>query len=176
MATELTLTTERIDDWVLLIHVLLRLNLPEILDRHIPCHWVQEGLRWGWVAMIWLAHIVSQGDHRKLSVRDWVRQAHDTLERVTGQDIRDTDFTDDRLTIVLRELSKPQYWHAIERDRGQHTIRVYDLEQKRVRVDATTVSGYHTGGEALPIAPDASLSKCGIRSPRWFATSWTSPR
>jgi transposase len=147
MATELTLTTERIDDFVLLIHVMLRLNLPEILDRHIPRHWFQEGLSWGWVAMIWLAHIVSQGDHRKLTVRDWVRQAHDTLERVTGQNIRDTDFTDDRLTIVLRELSKPQYWHAVERDLGQHTIRVYDLEQKRVRVDATTVSGYHAGGE-----------------------------
>ena len=146
MATELTLTTERIDDFVLLIHVMLRLNLPAILDRHIPRHWFQEGLSWGWVATIWLAHILSQGDHRKLTVRDWVRQAHDTLERATGQTIRDTDFTDDRLTIVLRELSKPEYWHAIERDLGQNIIRVYDLEQKRVRVDATTVSGYHTGG------------------------------
>ena len=43
-------------------------------------------------------------------------------------------------------MSKPPYWHAIEQDLGQHTIRVYDLEQKRVRVDATTVSGYHAGG------------------------------
>jgi len=148
MATELTLTTERIDDFVLLIHVMLRLNLPEILDRHIPRHWFQQGLSWGWVATIWLAHILSQGDHRKLTVRDWVRQAHDMLERATGQNIRDTDFTDDRLTIVLRELSQPAYWHAIERELGQHTIRVYDLEQRRVRLDATTVSGYHAGGEA----------------------------
>jgi transposase len=147
MATELTLITERIDDFVLLIHVMLRLSLPEILDRHIPRHWFQEGLSWGGVATIWLAHIVSQGDHRKLTVRDWVRQAHDTLERVIGQSIRDTDFTDDRLTIVLRELSKPAYWHAIEHELGQRTIRVYDLEQKCARVDATTVSGYHEGGE-----------------------------
>jgi transposase len=94
--------------------------------------------------MTWLAHILSQGDHRKLTVRDWVRQAHHTLERVTGLSIRDTDFTDDRLTIGLRELSKPQYGYAIERDWGQKTIRVYDLEPKRVRVDATTGSGYHT--------------------------------
>jgi transposase len=148
MTTELTFTTERIDDFVLLLHVMLRLNLPEILDRHLPRHWLQAGLSWGWVATIWLAHILSQGDHRKLTVRDWVRQAHDTLERVTGQSIRDTDFTDDRLTIVLRKLSQPAYWHAIERDLGQHTLRVYDLDPKRVRVDATTVSGYHTGGEA----------------------------
>jgi transposase len=146
MATELPLTTERVDDFVLLIHVMLQLNLPEILDRHLPRHWLQAGLSWGWVATVWLAHIISQGDHRKLTVRDWVRQAHDTLERATGQTIRDTDFTDDRLTIVLRELSQPTYWHAIEQDLGQRTIRVYDLEQKRVRVDATTVSGYHAGG------------------------------
>lgn len=147
MATELTLTTERIDDVVLLIHIMLRLSLPEILDRQLPRHWLQEGLSWGWVATIWLAHIVSQGDHRKLTVRDWVAQAREALERVTGKSIRDTDFTDDRLTIVLRELSHPAYWHAIERELGQATIRVYDLEQKCVRVDATTVSGYHAGGE-----------------------------
>jgi transposase len=100
------------------------------------------------VATIWLAHIISQGDHRKLTVRDWVRQAQHSLERATGQPIRDTDFTDDRLTIVLRELSQPAYWQAIERELGQHTLRVYHLESKRVRVDATTVSGYHIGGEA----------------------------
>ena len=146
MSTDLTILTERIDDFVLLIQVMLRLNLPTLLDCHLPRHWLQEGLSWGWVATIWLAHIVSQGDHRKLTVRDWVRQAHDTLERVTGQDIRDTDFTDDRLTIVLRELSQPTTWQAIERELGQTTLRVYDLTAQCVRLDATTVSGYHTGG------------------------------
>jgi transposase len=148
MNTELDITTERIDDFVLLINMMMRLNLPAILDRHLPRHWLQQGLSWGWVVTIWLAHILSQGDHRKLTVRDWVRQAHTSLERVTGLSIRDTDFTDDRLTIVLRELSKPAYWHVIECDLGQNTIRVYDLEQDTVRVDATTVSGYHTVGEA----------------------------
>jgi transposase len=148
MNTELQIITERIDDFVLLLQVMMRLNLPVILDRHLPRHWLQQGLSWGWVATIWLAHIISQGDHRKLTVRDWVRQAHTTLERVTGLSIRATDFTDDRLTIVLRELSKPSYWHAIECDLGQNTIRVYDLEPETVRVDATTVSGYHRVGEA----------------------------
>ena len=38
MDTELTLITERIDDFVLLLHVMRRLNLPEILDRHLPRH------------------------------------------------------------------------------------------------------------------------------------------
>jgi transposase len=130
---------------VLLIKMMMRMGLPAILDRHIPRHWLQEGLSWGWVATIWLAHIMSQGDHRKLTVRDWVRQAHTMLEETTGLSIRDADFTDDRLTIVLRELSKPEYWHLIERDVSRSTVRVYDLSVKRVRVDATTVSGYHSG-------------------------------
>jgi len=147
MDTEPNIITEQVDDFVLLIQVMMRLGLPAIMDRHIPRHWLQEGLSWGWVATIWLAHIISQGDHRKLTVRDWVRQAHTTLEETTGLEIRDVDFTDDRLAIVLRELSKPEYWRAIERELSQNTVRVYDLSSKCVRVDATTISGYHAGGE-----------------------------
>jgi transposase len=147
MDNQLTLTTERIDDLVLLIHVMLQVQLPDLLDRHLPRHWLQQGLSWGWVSTIWLAHILSQGDHRKLTVREWVAQAQETLQSITGRSIRDTDFTDDRLTIVLRQLSKPEYWHQIEKDFAQNAVRVYDLAQKQVRLDATTVSGYHTGGE-----------------------------
>ena len=147
MDTELKIITERVDDFVLLIKLMMRLRRPEILDQHIPRHWLQKGLSWGWVATIWLAHIISEGDHRKLTVRDWAKQAHTTLEETTNLEIRDTDFTDDRLTIVLRELSKFEYWQAIEQDLSRNTIRVYDLSSDRVRVDATTISGYHSGGE-----------------------------
>src|SRR5213080_1603715 len=137
MKEELSLTTERIDDFVVLLALMQQMDLPAILDRHLPRHWLQQGLSWGWTASIWLAHIVSQGDHRKLTVRDWVRQAHSTLEQVSGLDIRETDFTDDRLTIVLRHLSHTTRWQAIEQELGEHVIRV----------DATTVSGYRNGGE-----------------------------
>ena len=147
MKEELSLTTERIDDFVVLLAIMQQMDLPGIFDRHLPRHWLQQGLSWGWTATIWLAHIVSQGDHRKLTVRDWVRQAHSTLEQVTGLDIRETDFTDDRLTLVLRHLSNVTRWHAIEQELGQHLIRVYDLEEQAIRVDATTVSGYREGGE-----------------------------
>ncbi len=144
--SELTITTERIDDVVLRIELMKQIDLPNLLDRHLPRHWLQQGLSWGWVTTIWLAHILSQGDHRKLTVRDWVRQAHTTLEQVTGLSIRDTDFTDDRLAIVLRLLSKPDAWSAVEQDLGQTLIRVYDLTKAPVRLDATAVSGYHAGG------------------------------
>lgn len=147
MKEDLSITTERIDDFVVLLRLMQQMELPGILDRHLPRHWLQQGLSWGWTATIWLAHIVSQGDHRKLTVRDWVRQAHSTLEQVTGLDIRETDFTDDRLTIVLRHLSDATRWQGIEQDLGEHLVRVYELEEQPIRVDATTVSGYRDGGE-----------------------------
>src|ERR1700694_1749755 len=148
MENEFTVISERIDDFVLLIKLMMRLGLPGILDQHLPRHGLQEGLSWGWLATIWLAHIVSRGDHRKLTVRDWVRQAHHTLEDTTGLSIRETDCTDDRLTIVLRLVSKPKHWQAIERDLGQNTIRIYELRPERVRLDATTLSGYHEGTDS----------------------------
>src|SRR5258708_28224394 len=132
MDDQFIVTTERIDDLVLLLHVMLQVQLPDLLDRHLPRHWLQQGLSWGWVTTIWLAHILSQGDHRKLTVREWVAQAHETLESVTGLNIRATDFTDDRLTIVLRQLSKPDYWHALEGDFAQNAVRLYNLAQQRV--------------------------------------------
>src|SRR5437764_2713496 len=147
MKEELQITSERIDDFVVLLALMQQMDLPGILDRQLPRHWLQQGLSWGWTASIWLAHIISQGDHRKLTVRDWVRQAHDMLEQITGLEIRETDFTDDRLTIVLRHLSDAAHWQAIEQELGQHLVRVYDLEEQPIRVDATTVSGYRNGGE-----------------------------
>lgn len=144
MNTELTITTERIDDFPLLLAVMQGLGLPEILDRHLKRHGLHEGLSWGWLAVIWLAHILSQGDHRKLPVQGWVRQAQATIIRITGLcELTELDFTDDRLTKLLARLSQPEVWQAIEQEVGANLIRVYELPTQRVRLDATTVSGYH---------------------------------
>ncbi len=138
-----TVINERVDDLPLLIKLIMSMGVHEVLDRYIPRHWHQRGLSWGWVAVIWLAHIISQGDHRKLTVRDWVANAHTTLEKTTGLDIRDTDFTDDRLTILLRHLSDLEAWHKIETDLGSKIMSVYKIKSKVLRCDATTVSGNH---------------------------------
>lgn len=143
MTHEVDVTVERIDDFVLLLHMMMQMKLPAMLDQHLPSHWRQQGLSWGWVTTIWLAHIVSQGDHRKVTVREWVQQAHQTLEKVTGLTIRETDFTDDRLAIVLKHLSQPERWQGLEAALSGRLMRVYELPQEVVRVDTTTVSGYH---------------------------------
>ena len=151
MNTELTITTERIDDFPLLLAVMQRLRLPEILDRHLKRHGLHEGLSWGWISTIWLAHILSQGDHRKLPVQSWVEQAQETIVRITDlTELTALDFTDDRLTTLLARLSRPAIWEAIEQEVGESLIRVYELPTARIRLDATTVSGYHADpGSAL---------------------------
>lgn len=147
MNTDLTITTERIDDFPLLLSVMLRLGLPDIFDQHLGRHGLHQGLSWGWIGTIWLAHILTESNHRKQPVQAWVKQAQETIEKITGQKVRELDFTDDRLTLFLRRLSKPATWEAIEKELGRSIIRVYELTPKNVRFDTTTISGYHEGGE-----------------------------
>jgi transposase len=141
--SDLVMITERVDDVALLIGQMVKMGLPEVLDRHIPRHWTQRGLSWGWTAVIWLAYIVTEGDHRKVSVETYLKGMHHTLSCLTAQVIEPLDFSDDRLSHLLKHLSKPAYWHAIERDLNERSIEIYDLSQDVIRCDATTVSGDH---------------------------------
>ncbi len=147
--SELVIITERVDDVALLIGQMITMGLPEVLDRHIPRHWKQRGLSWGWTAVMWLAYILTEGDHRKVSVEAYIKGMHNTLSHLSGQAINPLDFSDDRLGHLLQHLSKPTYWHKIERDLNARSIEVYALPQDVIRCDATTISGAHevtTGG------------------------------
>jgi transposase len=140
---DLVVITERVDDVALLIAQMVAMGLPEVLDRHIPRHWKQRGLSWGWTGVIWLAYILTEGDHRKVSVEAYIAGMQHTLNHLSGQAIAPLDFSDDRLTHLLNHLSKPRYWHGIERDLNARSIAVYALSQDVIRCDATTVSGEH---------------------------------
>ncbi len=141
--SELVIITERVDDVALLIGQMVTMGLPEVLDRHIPRHWKQRGLSWGWTAVIWLAYILTEGDHRKVSVETYIKGMTHTLSQLTAQAIEPLDFSDDRLSHLLKHLSKSTYWHKIEHDLNARSIEVYDLPQDVIRCDATTVSGDH---------------------------------
>ncbi len=62
---------------------------------------------------------------------------------MTAQVVDPLDFSDDRLSHLLKHLSKPTYWHRIERDLNARSVEVYALPQDVIRCDATTVSGDH---------------------------------
>jgi transposase len=141
--SDLGIITERVDDVALLIGQRVKMGLPEVLDRHIPRHWRQRGLSWGWTAVIWLAYIVTEGDHRKVSVETYLKGMQHTLSPLTAQVVDPLDCSDDRLSHLLKHLSKPTYWHRIERDLHARSVEVYALPQDVIRCDATTVSGEH---------------------------------
>src|SRR6266478_728395 len=141
--SDLVIITERIDDVALLIGQMVKMGFVEILDRQIPRHHQQRGLSWGWTAVIWLAYILTEGDHRKVSMETYLKGMHHTLSRLTAQAIEPLDFSDDRLSHLLQHLSKPAYWHQIERELNARSIEIYDLSQDMIRCDASTVSGDH---------------------------------
>jgi transposase len=142
MTEMLTVTTERVDDIPLLLAHLQRMDLPMLVDSYFLVHGNRQGLSLGWTATLWLAHILSQADHRMNQVQPWVECHLETLRTCIGQPIQVLDLTDDRLADVLRTLSDDTNWTNFERRLSGTLLRVYDLRAERVRLDSTTASGY----------------------------------
>ena len=99
--SEVVIITERVDDVALRIGQMIKMGLPEVLDRHIPRHWKQRRISWGWTAVIWLAYILTEGDHRNVSGATSLKGMHHTLSRLTAQVIEPLDCSDDRLSHLL---------------------------------------------------------------------------
>jgi len=128
---------ERVDDLPVLFGLLQQMGIQAILDDIIVPHGNWDGLRHGWVITIWLMHILSEQNHCMEPVQQWVGQHLVTLRRLSGQKVKRRDFSDDRLALCLKELSKPAVWQAVEAALGANLIRVYHLQPKVVRLDAT---------------------------------------
>jgi transposase len=143
MTTTLRLVHERVDDVPLILGFLIRLQLPQLLDKHLKPHPHHRGLSLGWLITLWITYVLSRADHRKSHVRAWAAKLHHCLEAVSGLTRRDTDLTDDRLTLLLARLSHPETWDHIEADLWKGTCEVYALPVERIRLDSTTSYGFH---------------------------------
>jgi transposase len=139
----LTLQHERVDDIPLLLGLMQQLHLPETLERSLGSHHLHQGISNGWLACGWMAFILSEANHRKVSVQDWAQSHQHTLEAIIGQSLRPAEFSDDRLSIVLRRLHDTD-WSALETDLWRATCQVYEVPISCVRLDSTTSCGYHT--------------------------------
>ena len=64
--------TEYISDMPLLLAHIKKMGIPELLDQHIPRHPNSKGANIGIVVWIWLAHILSEADHRMEHVEEYV--------------------------------------------------------------------------------------------------------
>lgn len=144
MTNGLISTVERVDDIPLLLAQMEKIQLATLLDKHFPMHGHWKGLSLGSIVEVWLAYILSEGDHRLNHVESWAEGLLITLEKCIERPVRSLDFTDDRLAIVLDSLGQDDDFEAFESTLNQGIIRVYDLRTKRVRVDSTSASGYMT--------------------------------
>jgi transposase len=135
-------TIERVDDIPVIYGMLEQMGIQGIVDNVIKAHGNWIGLSPGGVITIWLTHILSEKNHLMEPVQQWVRRHEFILSRLSGQQVRELDFADDRLAICLRELSDSAAWCEIENQLGGRLIRVYDLRTDRVRLDATVGTVY----------------------------------
>jgi hypothetical protein len=120
----ISVTTERVDDLPLLVAQMQHMGLAALLDALFPTHGHWEGLSLGDVTVIWLAHLLSQADHRMNHVQPWAQRRLQTIESLFGDAVRAGDLCDDPLADVLR---------LFERELSGHLLRVYDLKAEVVR-------------------------------------------
>ncbi len=149
MTPHLSVTSTRLDDIPLLIGMLIQMGVPELYDREVKDHGHHEGLSGGWLLTVWLTFILSQGDHAKSHVQEWVARHRAVLEKLIQQPIAERDFNDDRLGSVLKRLSHRERWEAFETSLWRQQVSIYEVEDESaawvgVWMDSTTASGYHT--------------------------------
>src|SRR5215211_1905934 len=117
-----------------------KMRVADLLDTHFPPTGNWEGMRLGWTTVVWLAFLLSEGDHRLSRVEPWGKEHPRTLKRCIDSKVRPRDRADDRLATILAFLSVAAHWGAFERELNQSVLRVYDLQGRVVRIDPTTAA------------------------------------
>lgn len=142
MKETLSIETERMDDIPLLLTHMQRMHLAMLLDKHFPAHGLRKGLSVGELTMVWLAHVLSQADHRMNRVQEWGSRRLSTLRGCGLEALTPQDLTDNRLADVLRVLSDDDRYGAFEQELMGQLLRVYEWSATCVRIDTTTASSY----------------------------------
>lgn len=138
---------ERVDDVPVVYGLLKQMGIRGIIDNVLKPHGNWAGLSPGWVVTIWLMHVLSEQNHLMEPVQQWVRGHLVMLRGLTKQDVRELDFTDDRLALCLEYLHDSSNWEAIEEQLGVRLIRVYQLDASVMRLDATVGTVNHNPAE-----------------------------
>src|SRR5437899_12308989 len=104
MRITITATHERVDDIPAIIVHLKNMRVAELLDTHFQPNGNWQGLSLGGTAVVWLAFILSEGDHRLYRVEPWVTAHQRTLSRCIGHKVTPRDVADERLATSLTHL------------------------------------------------------------------------
>lgn len=110
------------------------------METHFPTNGHWEGVRLGWTTVVWLACLLSEGDHRLSRVAPWVNAHRRPLSRCIGHQGTPRDLTEERLAASLDDMSVTDHWAACARALQQSVLRVDDLPGRMVRVATTTAA------------------------------------
>lgn len=150
MEHDLDVRTERVDDIPMLLAQLQKMRVAETLDDQLERHGNRQGLSVGELMSVWLAFIVSEGDHRMNQLEGWAEERRETLGGCLGGEVEAEDCHIARLGHVLEQLSDDEVWGNYETELNRTTLRAYDLTSERVRIDTTTASYYgEVDGEGM---------------------------
>lgn len=151
MSTKITVTHERVDDLPAIITHRKKRRVAALLDNpFLPNgHW--QGWSLGGTTVVWLAFLLSEGDHRLDRVEPWGKVHRPTLSRCRGRQVKPRDLTEDRLATPLDSLGGADRWGAFERERNPSVLRVYDWQGRMVRVDTTTAAASMTPAGLCPL-------------------------
>ena len=100
MIEALNVTTERVDDILILLAHSDKMGVPELLDEYFKPHGNWESMSLGWTTAIWLTHIMSERDHRMNQVQGRAVQRVQTWSICSGQEVSERNFRDERLALV----------------------------------------------------------------------------
>ncbi len=139
---------ERIDDVVLLLKKIQKLEIGRIIDEELLVHGNWVGLSVGKLTEVWLAYLLSEGDHRLNRLEGWAKGRKYMLQSFyPDDDLDSSSFTDDKLELVLDYLDGKGTWKRIEKGLNKRILRVYKIAKekkglKHVRLDATIGKGH----------------------------------
>jgi transposase len=154
------LNQESLADIPLIIEFCKRLNIQSIINESFPTHGNQVGLSNGQIILGWVAHILTQNNHCKSPVQDFINSHKMTLEALLGCQISDTDFEDCRLGRLLEKFANDSMWHSLEKLFYNNSFAILNLNtsppreltedfsiettiSKTIKIDATTAYGHH---------------------------------
>src|SRR5258708_34552903 len=125
MTEPLMVTTERVDDIPILLAQSDTMGIPELLDECFKPHGNWEGSSLGWTTAVWLAHLLSEGDHRMNQVQSWVAHRLETLHLCIGQQVQERWGGDDRVARGVEGPPQREGWQRLGKGLTQAIIPVY---------------------------------------------------
>lgn len=151
---------ELLSDIPLIIGFSKKINLTSVLDKALSVHGNQKGLSNAQVVLVWLSHILTQNNHCKSPVNDWVSKHKLALEASLNIKISETDFDDMKLSRLLNKFADDNTWEMLESLFYKDSFSILDLNtnvpdyfkenssstneiRMALKIDSTTAYGHH---------------------------------